>query len=128
MTEDFGPNRRLFCQVHSTTRGPIEHPLRKFKRPLRIVPLKAAANNIAIAASNALNQLGLEAVPGMPWVEDFANDANNGSCVVHLYNVIRPHSSLDYRPSAPGAQPWSEASAGLKPQTTAEEQKQEGPT
>jgi len=42
------------------------------------------------------------------------------------YNTIRPHSSLGYRPPAPEAtQPWSEASATLQLQTTAEEQKQE---
>lgn len=65
-------------QPHATTRGPIEHPLRKFQRPRRLVGINAATKNGALAPNHPLQHVDLSTMPGMPGIEDFLEDRNMG--------------------------------------------------
>ena len=65
---------------------------------LRIVPIKATTDNSATVTRYVLDQLDLEAVPGMPRVEDFPRDADMGLVLFSCTTPIRPQSSLGAGP------------------------------
>ena len=58
--------------------GPIEHPLRQFERPARLVVLEMAAEHGEMTPPDPLNDDHLPTEPGVPGVMDLAGFGNVG--------------------------------------------------